>query len=87
MQFRKWLEFEEKDFGFYKNLILGKLNLSDDGLNTMISTWKPSNLLSILNSLGEFKELSNSTQEEITNDINSGNGTVGDLVQKMASNK
>ena len=73
MSFKIWLEDEEKDFEFYKNLVLGKLNLDrSEGLSATLNTWEPENLISMLNSLGEFKELSDETQEQVIGKVRAG---------------
>jgi hypothetical protein len=84
--FKIWLEDEEKDFDFYKNLVLGKLDLDRvEGLSATLSTWEPDYLINILNSLGEFKELSSEVQEQVTGKIRSGDGTLSDLIRIMAT--
>jgi len=86
MSFKIWLEDEEKDFEFYKNLVLGKLNLDrSEGLSATLNTWEPENLISMLNSLGEFKELSDETQEQVIGKVRAGEGTLADLIRKMAT--
>jgi len=86
LSFKIWLEDEEKDFEFYKNLVLGKLNLDrSEGLSATLNTWEPENLISMLNSLGEFKELSDEAQEQVIGKVRAGEGTLADLIRKMAT--
>jgi len=85
MNFKTWLEFEEKDFNYYKSLILGKLDLeSPEGLSVSLDTFNTQNLIEQLQSLGEFKELASDTQQFILNKVKSGDGTVEDLIRIMA---
>lgn len=86
--FKSWLISEEigKDFNFYKNLIISKLNLDEKiGLTQSINTWEPQQLISILEGLGEFKELTNEVQQQVIGQIKSGMGTLGDLIKLMSS--
>lgn len=86
LSFKIWLEDEEKDFEFYRNLVLGKLNLDrSEGLSATLNTWEPENLISMLNSLGEFKELSDETQDQVIGKVRAGEGTLADLIRKMAT--
>jgi hypothetical protein len=86
LSFKIWLEDEEKDFEFYKNLVLGKLNLDrSEGLSATLNTWEPENLISMLNSLGEFKELSDETQEQVIGKVRAGEGTLADLIRMIAT--
>ena len=86
ISFKIWLEDEEKDFDFYKNLVLGKLDLDRvEGLSATLSTWEPDNLIGILNGLGEFKNLSSEVQDQVTGKIRSGDGTLGDAIRIMAT--
>jgi len=86
ISFKLWLEDEEKDFDFYKNLVLGKLNLDKvEGLSATLNTWEPDNLISKLNSLGEFKQLADETQDQVTGKIRAGDGTLSDIIRLMAT--
>ena len=85
MNFKTWLEFQEKDFNYYKNLILGKLDLeSPEGLSVSLDTFNSQNLIEQLQGLGEFKELSSDVQQQIINKVKSGDGTIEDLIRLMA---
>lgn len=86
MNFKKWLvEYDDKGFNYYKNMLLGKLNLDQNqGISQELQVWEPEQLISILNGLGEFKELPNSVQDQVIGQIKSGTGTLGDLVQIMS---
>lgn len=86
ISFTVWMEYRDKDFSFFRNLVLGKLNLDrDEGLSAPLDTFQRGNLESILNSLGEFKELPSAVQDMALGKVRSGEGTVGDLVRIMAS--
>lgn len=85
MNFKTWLEFQEKDFNYYKNLILGKLDLeSPEGLSVSLDTFNSQNLIEQLQGLGEFKELTSEIQQQIINKVKSGDGTIEDLIRLMA---
>lgn len=85
MNFRLWLEFQEKDFNYYKTLVLAKLNLeSPEGLSVGIDSFESDNLISSLEGLGEFKELSTDIQQQIKDKIDVGEGTVEDIIRMMA---
>ena len=83
--FKKWLaEMEDKGYNYYKNIILGKLNLDHmNGLSQAVDTWEPEQLINILNGLGEFKQLPLPVQDQVISQIQSGTGTLGDLIQTM----
>lgn len=85
MNFKTWLEFQEKDFNYYKNLILAKLGLdSPEGLSVSIDSYEPENLKSELEALGEFKELASDIQDKIKQSIDVGEGTVEDIIRMMS---
>jgi len=90
-KFKNWMKLREaeyKDFDYYKNLVLGKLNLNNNyGLSQDINTWKPESLISILNGLGEFKALSQNIQSQVIGQIRSQMGTIGDIIRIMSQNK
>ena len=85
--FKFWLlEMEDKNYSFYKNLLIGKLNLdADHGLSQEIDTWQPDRLISILQSLGEFAILPQNIQDQVIGQIKSGSGTLEDVVKIMSS--
>jgi hypothetical protein len=87
MTFRLWLaEMEEKGYNYYKNILLGKLNLDrTHGLSQGLDTWEPETLVSVLNGLGEFKGLPQATQDQVIGQIRSRMGTLGDLIRLMSS--
>jgi len=86
ISFKLWLESKEKDFEFYKNLVLGKLNLDGtEGLSATLNTWKPEGLQQILQGLGEFKALPEAIQKQVFGKIDSGSGTLADIIRMMAS--
>ena len=85
--FKNWLaEMEEKGYNYYKNILLGKLNLDHtNGLSQGIDAWEPEQLINILNGLGEFKQLPQQTQDQVIGQIRSRMGTLGDLIRIMSS--
>lgn len=85
--FKIWLnEMENKGYDFYKNILLGKLNLDHThGLSQGLDAWEPEQLINILNGLGEFKELSQEVQDQVIGQIRSRMGTLGDLIRIMSS--
>lgn len=87
MNFKMWLaEFDDKGFNYYKNMLLGKLNLDrTQGLSQGLDAWEPEHLLSMLNGLGEFRELPSRVQDQVVGQIKSRMGTLGDLVRLMSS--
>lgn len=87
LTFKIWLnEMGDKGYDFYKNLLLGKLNLDrNNGPSQEIDTWEPEQLINILNGLGEFKELSQQIQDQVIGQIRSHMGTLGDLIRIMSA--
>jgi len=85
--FKVWLaEMENKGYDFYKNILLGKLNLDrTHGLSQVLQTWEPEQLINVLNGLGEFKELRQEVQDQVIGQIRSRMGTLGDLIRIMSS--
>lgn len=85
--FKIWLqEMENKDYNFYKNIILGKLNLDrTHGLSQGLNTWESEQLINVLNGLGEFKKLKQEIQDQVIGQIRSEMGTLGDLIRIMSS--
>lgn len=84
--FKYWLESLDKDYDFYKNVIIGKLNLNrNQGLSQSINTWEPQHLIAILNGLGEFKELPQENQNQVIGQIQSGMGTLDDIIKIMSN--
>jgi hypothetical protein len=67
MNFKSWLlEYEDKDFDFYKNMVLGKLNLNkEQGLEQNLNTWDSDQLISILRGLGEYRQLPEVTRNQV----------------------
>lgn len=85
MNFKIWLEYQEKDFNYYKNLILGMLNLeSPEGLSASLDSFKPDILISSLEAMGEFKELNSDVQQQVKDKIQVGEGSIEDLIRLMA---
>jgi hypothetical protein len=86
MKFRQWLESEEKNFDFYRNVILNYLGLhSEKGLSQSLDTFNKDNLKQKLQSLGEFSALPNDIQNNVIARIDgTQGGTVGDLIRLMA---
>lgn len=83
MRFSIWLEKEERDYDFFKNLILGKLELSNEALSQSIGIYEPDDLISKLQSLGEYAKLPEEIKSQVEGQIRSGTGTLGDLVRLM----
>lgn len=81
--FKKWLLIEEKDVNYYKKLVLSKLELDNQGLSQSLNIWKPESLISKLNELGEYKNLSLEKRKNIENIIKSKSGTINDLIKIM----
>lgn len=85
IHFKHWLENEAKDFDFYHNLIVNYLGLDNDkGLSQNLDTFNQENLKQKLQALGEFSALPDDVKMEILARIDSGQGTVGDLIKIMA---
>jgi len=86
MKFRQWLESEEKDFDFYRNVILNYLGLDvKKGLSQGLDTFNKDNLKQKLQSLGEFSALPEDIQGSVLARIDSSQGgTIGDLLRLMA---
>jgi hypothetical protein len=86
MKFRQWLESEEKNFDFYRNVILNYLGLDGEkGMSQGLDTFNKDNLKQKLQSLGEFSALPNDVQTNVLARIDSSQGgTVGDLLRLMA---
>lgn len=88
--FKNWLfEDEQKDYEFYKNLILGKLNGDKKeekyNISTSLNVWKPSEkLIMSLENLGEFKSLGEDVQKQVREKINSQEGTLDDVIHLIA---
>ena len=86
MHFSLWLERDEKDFSFFRNLILGKLGLDgNEGLSQRLNTYDSNNLILKLDSLGEFKNLPQTIQDQVRGQISGGIGTLSDLIRIMSS--
>ena len=84
MNFKIWLEYQEKDFNYYKNLILGMLNLeSPEGLSASLDSFKPDILISSLEAMGEFKEVNSDVQQQVKDKIQVGEGSIEDLIRLM----
>jgi hypothetical protein len=87
MTFKNWLQTEQnKDFSYWKNLILGYLNLDQrNGLSQPLDTMNKNNLKAKLQSLGEFMKLSSQTQHRALGFIDeSPGGTIGDLIRYLS---
>lgn len=81
-----WLERDEKDYNFFRNLVLGKLGLnSSEGLSQRLNTYESNSLISKLDSLGVFKNLPQTVQDQVKGQIQSGSGTINDIINIMSS--
>ena len=88
MNFKTWLEYDDKDFNYYKNLLIGKLSLDHiHGLSQSLDTLATDQLISTLDGLGEFKQLPSDIQDQVIGQIKSRTGTLGDLVRMMSDSK
>lgn len=84
--FKKWLEAEEQDFDYYRDIILNFLNLDPaKGLSLSLDAINKNNLKQKLQGLGEFARLPVEIQQQVMGRIDQGGGTIGDLVRLMAS--
>lgn len=86
MKFKKWFEeYDGKDYDFYRNLLVGKLNLDKSlGINQSLDTLDSDFVVSSLNGLGEFKELPDFIQNQVIGMIKSQSGTFSDLARLMS---
>lgn len=83
-----WLERDEKDYNFFRNLVLGKLGLdSSEGLSQRLNTYESNSLISKLDSLGVFKNLPQTVQDQVKGQIQSGSGTINDIINIMSSSR
>lgn len=85
--FKIWMEDFQKDFEFFKSMFMGKLNKKGEEYNTsttISSIKQPENLINILDSLGEFKNLNDDLQSQVKGKIANKEGTLGDLIRIMA---
>lgn len=88
MKFKFWFEQNEKDFDFYKNIIVKLLGIDEEkGLSQEINTYNSNELLTKIESLGEFKQLPAEIQQNVSNRIRSEEGTLFDLVKDMVGQK
>lgn len=89
MDFKKWFENEQKNFDFYKDVLLNYLGLDQSkGLSQNLDSFNKDNLKQKLQGLGEFSALPNHMQQEILTKIdNSQGGTMGDLIRLMSSRR
>lgn len=83
MRFSIWLEKEERDYDFFKNLILGKLELSNEALSQSVGIYEPDELISKFQGLGEYAKLPEETKAQVEGQIRSKTGTLGDLIRLM----
>jgi hypothetical protein len=82
MNYKKWLYSEEvKDLKYYQNIILSKLDLDYQGLNKSISTWDSEFIITKLNELGEYKNLTQNKRKRAEMQIRSKVGTLGDIAK------
>ena len=87
MNFRQWLwEADDRDYNFYRRLVLGKLSLDPDaGVEQTLNSWEPGHLIHTLNTLGEYRNLPDPVRSRVEARVNSRVGTLGDLLRIMAS--
>jgi hypothetical protein len=70
-----------KDLKYYQNIILSKLDLDYQGLNKSISTWDSEFIITKLNELGEYKNLTQNKRKRAEMQIRSKVGTLGDIAK------
>jgi hypothetical protein len=90
--FQTWLEDKQDNYNFYKDLILGKLNYNKknkiNSVSTSLKLWNPpDNLISLLDNLGEFKNLDDKIQKQVKDKILSQEGTLGDIIDLMSKDR
>lgn len=85
--FKIWLEDQEQDFNFWKDLILNYLGLNqEEGLSVSLKSLNLQNLQSKLQGLGEFSRLSPEIQQRVMGQLSGPNsGTMGDLIRTIAT--
>lgn len=81
ISFKEWHVKNDK----FKSLILSILGLDNNGLSNLVNTYKQDDLISKLNSLGEFVVLPKEIKNKVIANIQAGIGTIGDLIN-IASN-
>ena len=89
MNFKKWFENQQKDFDFYRDIVLNYLGLDPSkGLSQNLDAFNKENLKQKLQGLGEFSALPDHVQQDILNKIdNTQGGTIGDLIRLMSSHR
>lgn len=89
MNFKKWFEDQQKDFDFYRDIMLNYLGLDPSkGLGQNLDTFNKENLKQKLQGLGEFSALPDHVQQDILGKIdNTQGGTMGDLIRLMSSHR
>jgi hypothetical protein len=84
--FKQWLyEFEDRNFNYYKRVVLGGLGLDDNAVETQINILP--DLTKKLQGLGAFRQLPDDVQQAVIGRIesNTGGQTFGDLIRMMMS--
>lgn len=89
MNFKKWFENQQKDFDFYRDIMLNYLGLDPSkGLSQSLDTFNKENLKQKLQGLGEFSALPDHVQQDILARIDTTQGgTMGDLIRLMSSHR
>lgn len=89
MNFKKWFENQQKDFDFYRDIMLNYLGLDPSkGLSQSLDTFNKENLKQKLQGLGEFSALPDHVQQDILARIDTAQGgTMGDLIRLMSSHR
>lgn len=83
--FTTWLEYRQRGQGFYRSLVLGKLGLDRErGMDVPLESLERDLTIRSLESLGEYDDLPDSVKGRISSRIESGAGTVGDIVRIMS---
>lgn len=85
MRYKIWLLNEEnKNFEYYKNIVLSKLGLGYSDGSQSINIWDPNKLIQKLNELGEYVKLPRVKKIRAEAQIRSKVGTINDLIKSIS---
>ncbi len=86
MEYKKWLISEElRDADYYKNIVLSKLDLDQQGVTQSLNVWDSNKLIKKLSELGEYTKLPEAKKKSIEARIRSKVGTINDLIRSIVS--
>jgi hypothetical protein len=86
MKFKNWFEQVEKDYDFYKDLLVKTLGIDpENGIFQPINSYDINELLEKINDLGEFKQLPAEIQQSVLDKIKSEEGVLLDVINLMSS--